>query len=271
MHALSILGFSSILTPETKFSSVFSSNEKQCIPFPSSVPAVPDASIRVTQPDKVVFFLMRALENADKHAYFHSINHAAHSYNFGTRLNLPKTALEELYYASLLHDIGKIFFTELFTLPRKLTADEYTELQQHSIVSFIILSACDFPRLIALSGLFHHLSHDRQHGYPIINDELVKRIEYIAQKMQFPVPRWTLINFNEITSDEWRLLSIVVLMDALDAAIDPHRLYKTAIPLSQLLNDFESSETYGWRTMFDPSLKSALESYVGWLTPYTSG
>jgi len=267
-HAFSVLGFATTLANHQDLSTVFSSTAIRPIPYITTVPLLNNTSVVVEPPDRVTISLVQAIKNSDEHAFFHATNHAAHAYNFGVRLGLVPEEINELYYASLLHDIGKIFFTELVRLPRKLTNDEFSELQQHTIVSYIILSACEFSRVVSLCGLFHHLSYTQKCGYPLINSSLVETIPFIAKRMNFPVPSVSLKMLNEISKKEWRLINIVVLLDALDASIDPNRQYKSPLPLSQVKADFESSAHYGWDTMFNPSFKQEFDAYVEWLAQF---
>jgi hypothetical protein len=269
-HAFSVLGFVMALEPHSDLSTVFAPTTSTSVPYATTVPLISENKIKVSPPDRVTTALLQALKRSDEHAFFHATNHATHAYNFSVRLGLSPKEVNELYYASLLHDIGKVFFSDLVKLPRKLTTEEYREVLKHTIMSFIILSACEFTRLIVLSGLFHHLSYDKKSGYPLPNAELIDTVTFIAHKINFPVPSWSIQDFEKVPKKEWELLSIVVLMDALDAAIDPNRSYKSPLELSQVAKDFETAQLYGWEHMFNPSLKPAFLSYLEWLAPFVS-
>jgi HD-GYP domain-containing protein (c-di-GMP phosphodiesterase class II) len=69
--------------------------------------------------------------------------------------------------SALLHDVGKTKInTELLTAPRKLTQEEFEEIQQHTIRGFNILSGCQFDsKEIKLAALQHHEKLDGS-GYP---------------------------------------------------------------------------------------------------------
>lgn len=269
-HAFSVLGFVAALETRTDLSTVFSSPKSTKVPYVTTVPIIPNTNISITPPDRVTTALLHALKRSDEHAFFHATNHATHSYNFSINLGLSAQEVNELYYASLLHDIGKVFFADLIKLPRKLTSEEYQEVLKHTIMSFIILSACEFPRLVVLSGLFHHLSYDKKNGYPLPNDELVKTINFIAKSINFPAPNWSVRDFNEVSTKEWDHLSVLVLLDSLDAAIDPNRTYKSPLELSQVAKNFETAPLYSWEHMFNPALKPTFLSYLEWLTPFVA-
>jgi len=270
LHAHAILGFAVATNKKSKLNTIFSKHTIDKLPFPTSVPLYGPPPTKISNPTKETLALIEALQGADTHAYFHASNHAAHTYNFCKFHGVSDDRLDDMYYGSLLHDIGKIFFKELVALPRKLTPDEFSELHQHTVVSFIILAACKYPNFVAWSGLFHHLSYDQSHGYPQIDANLIKTIEFISKEMSFPIPAENYLNFSSITREDWDALNILVLTDALDASIDPHRAYKSSLLLSNVAADFETSSDYGWKTMFNPSLKTTFMKYLEWLLPYTN-
>lgn len=79
--------------------------------------------------------------------------------------SLPQQKLMGL--CALLHDIGKTKInTDLLTAPKRLTDEEFMEMQRHTTTGFNILSNCKFEsREIKLAALQHHEKLDGS-GYP---------------------------------------------------------------------------------------------------------
>lgn len=266
--AFSIL--KNVLAPNSPhgWASIFGSTIHNKLPYPTTIP-IRDTSIKLSKPTAATIALLESVRQSDAHSYFHSTNHGAHTYNFASYLKLNESETNELYYASLLHDIGKVFCSELVALPRKLTPEEQSIVQNHTIISFVVLSACGFKNLIAYSGLFHHLSFNRLNGYPKIDTELTDRICEAAHHLHLPIPHASLLDFTNIDEKTWSLMSAISLMDSLDASVDPHRKYKKPVHFSNILEDFENSQ-WSWKTMFNPEHKQAFIEYVDWLAPFVT-
>ena len=82
------------------------------------------------------------------------------------KIGLPPHKIQQLYYAGLIHDIGKIAIdTSLLRQKRKLTNDEFKIVQMHSIIGGKISAA--LPELSDLSFWirWHHEKWDGT-GYP---------------------------------------------------------------------------------------------------------
>ena len=73
---------------------------------------------------------------------------------------------EEIYYAALLHDIGKIGVSdEIINKNGKLTPEEYEAIKQHTVIGKQILSSIvEFPHL-SIGANHHHERFDGR-GYP---------------------------------------------------------------------------------------------------------
>jgi putative nucleotidyltransferase with HDIG domain len=79
--------------------------------------------------------------------------------------SLPQQKLMGL--CALLHDVGKTKInTDLLTAPKRLTDEEFMEMQRHTTMGFNILSNCKFEsREIKITALQHHERIDGS-GYP---------------------------------------------------------------------------------------------------------
>lgn len=97
----------------------------------------------------------------------HSINVMAFSlvYAFYTQMNIHQT--KSLALSALFHDVGKTKIDQnILKTPRKLTSEEFEEIQKHSIIGYNILKRCKFTdKNICLVALEHHEKLDGS-GYP---------------------------------------------------------------------------------------------------------
>lgn len=103
----------------------------------------------------------------DEQTYGHCERVGRNAVAIGRRLGLDARELGRLYWAGLLHDLGKIGVPEaILRKPGKLTDDEFREMQQH----------CEFGRTILLNvsadfepiaeGLLSHHERWDGTGYP---------------------------------------------------------------------------------------------------------
>jgi PAS domain S-box-containing protein len=84
----------------------------------------------------------------------------------GKELGVDDHALEGIYLAATLHDIGKIAVpSEILTKARRLTAAEFELVKVHPTIGFDILKDIEFPWLIAEMVHQHHEGLDGS-GYP---------------------------------------------------------------------------------------------------------
>ncbi|PKK97965.1 MAG: hypothetical protein CVV57_09550 [Tenericutes bacterium HGW-Tenericutes-2] len=84
----------------------------------------------------------------------------------GEALGLEKDDLNELSYAAILHDIGKIAIPDAILMkPAKLTFEEFEMMKTHTEKGYHILRAADEYSDIAKYALTHHEKYDGS-GYP---------------------------------------------------------------------------------------------------------
>jgi hypothetical protein len=245
------------------FATIFGMHEHTYLPFPTSIPLGRQHTVLPT-PKPTTAALLESMRHADRDSYAHATNHAAHVYNFAMLAGLTPQETSDAYYAALLHDIGKLYFTDLVRLKRKLTLEEKNEVNRHAVLSYLILSSCGYSDTVRYSGLFHHYNNDRKWGYPQINQQLTIDIIETASEYGLPVPKESSTDFSHISERQWLLINAVTLLDSLDAAIDPNRKYKIVVKLSEVIRDFETN-SINWDTLFSPILKKPFEQYVKWL------
>ena len=115
-----------------------------------------------------------AVEVKDQYTHGHSENVMQYTMLLAKHLNLPDDELENIKYAGLLHDIGKIGISEqILNKPGKLTLDEYEEIKKHPVLGARIID--DVPSLKRLVPMvLHHHEYYNGHGYPhgIVGDNI---------------------------------------------------------------------------------------------------
>ena len=83
-------------------------------------------------------------------------------------MNLPPAFIENVAFASIMHDVGKIGIPDNILLkPGRLTEDEFKTIQSHTVIGQGILEGSSHPdiRLAASIALNHHERWDGS-GYP---------------------------------------------------------------------------------------------------------
>ncbi len=116
-------------------------------------------------------YLMHGPEDS---VYAHSLNVALISRAIGKWLRLPRTELDVLTLAGLLHDIGKTEIPEeILNKPGRYTDEEFKLVQSHPLLSNKILKGKGFDTRITLAALQHHERQDGS-GYPrgLTSDEI---------------------------------------------------------------------------------------------------
>jgi len=107
------------------------------------------------------------VSSKDYTTVLHSINVMALVLSYASFMDYSLPHKKILGLSALLHDVGKTKInTDLLTAPRKLTDEEFLEIQRHTTAGFTILNNCKFEsREIKLAALQHHEKLDGN-GYP---------------------------------------------------------------------------------------------------------
>ena len=110
--------------------------------------------------------LASAIDAKDTYTHGHSARVASYSRMIARMAGKDEKECEEIYYAALLHDIGKIGVSdEIINKEGKLTAEEYEAIKQHTVIGKQILSSIvEFPHL-SIGANHHHERYDGR-GYP---------------------------------------------------------------------------------------------------------
>ena len=110
--------------------------------------------------------LVFAIEAKDVYTRGHSERVSRLSMRMGKMLGMQGKELEDLRWASILHDIGKIGIPEsILNKPGSLTDEEYEVIKEHPVKGFEILKPVD-QLICSLPGILHHHERFDGKGYP---------------------------------------------------------------------------------------------------------
>ena len=112
--------------------------------------------------------LAEAIDAKDAYTRGHSERVAVYASRIGNQMGLRKELIERIYFAGLLHDVGKIGIPDaIITKPDQLTLEEYREIQRHPEIGAKILEPVEFLSSIVPCVRHHHEWYDGcQSGYP---------------------------------------------------------------------------------------------------------
>ena len=163
--------------------------------------------------------LANAIDAKDAYTHGHSARVALYSKQIAKEAGLPAEECDKVYFAALLHDVGKIGVRhEIINKVGKLTDEEYARIKEHPVLGDQILTSIKQAPFLCTGARYHHERYDGK-GYP---DGLAgKNIPQIAR--------------------------IIAVADAYDA-MTSHRSYRA--PLSD--EAVRSELVKGIGTQFDP-------------------
>lgn len=112
--------------------------------------------------------LAEAIDAKDAYTRGHSERVAVYSSRIGHEMGLDKEMIERIYFAGLLHDVGKIGIPDaIITKPDRLTPEEYEEIKRHPEIGARILEPVEFLHHIVPCVRHHHEWFDGcTSGYP---------------------------------------------------------------------------------------------------------
>lgn len=175
--------------------------------------------------EKIITILIKSLEYHDQPTKGHSETAAFYILKMAEKLHLDPKRTKRLYWATFIHDVGKIFIPqEILTKPGSLTQEEYALVKLHSTKSEELILGVKGLEDIAKIIRHHHERWDGT-GYP---DGL--RGEEIPP--------------------ESRLIAIVDAFEAMTSA----RPYKRALNIDEAIEELKRHRG----TQFDPLLVDIL-------------
>jgi len=126
--------------------------------------------------------LIAAVDAKDSYTRGHSERVQIASCALGEALGVDRVTADHLYWASLLHDVGKIGSPDhILKKPGKLSNDEYLVMQQHPVLGDDLLKPLDWLSEARHGVRFHHERIDGA-GYPdrLAGDDIPKVARIIA-------------------------------------------------------------------------------------------
>ena len=165
--------------------------------------------------------LAHVIDAKDHYTNGHSFRVAAYARGMAQLLGFSPSEQEQLYFAGLIHDVGKIGISEhILSKPGALTEEEYSTIKAHSALGGDILKGIKQYEIFEQVARSHHERFDGK-GYP---DKLIgEEIPYSAR--------------------------IVAICDSFDA-MTSDRSYRKALTDEYALSEL----TKGKGTQFDPEL-----------------
>ena len=178
---------------------------------------------------QMVQSLANTIDAKDAYTNGHSTRVAKYSVMLAERMGYSGEKLEQLHFAALLHDIGKIGIPrEIINKPSRLTDEEYLQIQSHPAIGAGILAEITEIPDIAIGARWHHERYDGK-GYP---DKLVGE----------EIPE---------------LARIIGVADAYDA-MTSKRSYRDVLPQEVVLGEIEK----GRGSQFDPQIAEIMISLI---------
>lgn len=179
--------------------------------------------------------LVNAIDAKDTYSHGHSLRVAEYSEKIARALGCDEEECRKVYYAALLHDVGKIGIPDqIINKKGKLTDEEFDVIKQHPGVGAAILSGIDEYPYLSIGAHFHHERYDGK-GYP-------------ARLKGEDIPR---------------VARIISVADAYDA-MSSNRSYRKAIP-QQLVRE---EIVKGAGTQFDPEMAKIMQHLIDLDTEY---
>lgn len=110
--------------------------------------------------------LASAIDAKDEYTCGHSTRVAAYSQIIARAEGLPKQECDRVYFAALLHDVGKIGVADdIISKPGGLTDEEFAEIKRHPVYGYQILSNIRESPYLSIGAHYHHERYDGR-GYP---------------------------------------------------------------------------------------------------------
>ena len=110
--------------------------------------------------------LVNAIDAKDKYTHGHSSRVAEYSKKIAEKVGKSEEECNEIYYAALLHDVGKIGVPDyIINKDGRLNDEEYAFIKQHPVFGTQILGSISEYPYLSIGAHFHHERYDG-HGYP---------------------------------------------------------------------------------------------------------
>lgn len=175
--------------------------------------------------EEVIKAMIRIIELKDKYTRGHSERVAEFSVKIAEKLGLSDGEIEKVYWAGIIHDIGKVGIPdEILNKPERLTDEEYEIIKRH----------------------------------PILGEQVINQMMYLkefSQVIRHHHERWNGTGYPDgLKGEQIPLLSrILAVADAFDA-MTSDRSYRSARSVEEALKEIYMNSG----TQFDPKVVKAL-------------
>lgn len=116
--------------------------------------------------DQTATALANAIDAKDEYTHGHSMRVAEYSQKIAIAAHKDEKFCTDIYYAGLLHDVGKIGVSrDIINKNGKLTPEEFAEIKRHPVIGRQILSSISKSPYLSIAANYHHERYDG-HGYP---------------------------------------------------------------------------------------------------------
>ncbi len=179
--------------------------------------------------------LANAIDAKDVYTHGHSIRVAEYSKKIAADAHKSEKICNDIYYAGLLHDVGKIgVANSIINKNGKLTDEEYAEIKKHPVIGRQILSSISKSPYLSVAANYHHERYDGK-GYPqgLKGDDIPE------------------------------IARIIAVADAYDA-MTSKRSYREPIPQKKVREEIEK----GLGTQFDPVFGKIMLNIIDLDTDY---
>ncbi len=111
--------------------------------------------------------LANAIDAKDKYTHGHSARVAMYSSRIAQAAGKDEETCEQVYFAALLHDVGKIGVPDaIINKDGKLTDEEFAWIKKHPVFGNQILSSIQQSPYLSIGAHYHHERYDGR-GYPV--------------------------------------------------------------------------------------------------------
>ncbi|MCR4762742.1 MAG: response regulator [Lachnospiraceae bacterium] len=183
----------------------------------------------------IIRSLASTIDAKDRYTSGHSRRVAEYAVMLAKKLGKSEEEQRIIYYAGLLHDVGKIRVPEeVIDKPGRLTEEEFDQIRIHPVSGFHILSDIHDDARIGYGAKYHHERFDGK-GYP--NGLMGEDIPEISR--------------------------IIAVADAYDAMASD-RSYRKALPQKVVRSEIEKNRG----TQFDPEIADKMLEIIDEDTDY---
>ncbi|MBR3514793.1 MAG: HD domain-containing protein [Lachnospiraceae bacterium] len=110
--------------------------------------------------------LASAIDAKDSYTRGHSARVAEYAEKIAKLAGKNEQECDEIYYAGLLHDVGKIGIADtIINKEGRLTEEEYAQIKRHPVIGKQILSSISESPYLSVGANYHHERYDGR-GYP---------------------------------------------------------------------------------------------------------